>query len=103
METACQVVEFHLTELGRIVAIAGETELAQAGKRVVAWLKEELLVARDVGQAQHIDEHGHAALTRLVNDRARSGPLRDPEFRARLINALEREHFVAEVKGRRGR
>ena len=102
VRAACEVVRFHLYELGRIIAIAGNTELGTAANKVVEWVKEALLENREGGKSRHFNEFGHVALTRLVNDRARNGRLRDPEFRNRVISTLERECIVAPVKGRRG-
>lgn len=102
VQTACEVVRFHQAELGRILAIASGNQLADSANRVLQWLREELQAKRDGGTALHINERGHVALTRLVNDRVRSGPLRDPEFRKRVIAALEHEVLIAPVLGRRG-
>ena len=102
VQTACEVVGFHQGELGRILAIAGGNEVSDSASRVLEWLREKLQAKRDGGTAPHINEHGHVALTRLVNDRVRSGPLRNPEFRKRVITALENEVLIAPVQGRRG-
>ena len=96
------MVRFHLHELGRIVAIAANTEVGIAANRVVGWLREVLLGNSEGGSSRHVNSSGHVALTRLVNDRVRAGPLRDPEFRNRVIRILETECIVAPVKGRLG-
>ncbi len=102
VRAACEVVRFHLHELGRIIAIAGNTELGTAANKVMEWVKEALRENLGAGTSRHVNDRGYVALTRLVNDRARSGRLRDPEFRSRVIRILENESIVAPVKGQRG-
>ncbi len=99
---ASQVVRFHLDELGRILAIASNTELGMAVNKVAEWVKEALLENLEGGTSRHVNESGQVALVRLINDRVRTGRLRDPEFRSRVIRILEKEYIVVPVKGRRG-
>lgn len=102
VRAACEVVKFHLHELGRIIAISGNTELGSAVEKVIEWIKEALLETRGGGVSRHVDERGHVALVRLINDRMRTGKLRDPEYRRRVIGVLENEPYVRPATGRRG-
>ena len=102
VRAACEVVSFHLHELGRILAIAGDTELGAAVNKVTEWITEALLENLDGGASRHVNKSGHVALVRLINDRVRTGPLRDPEFRSRVVRILENEFVVSPVMGRRG-
>ena len=103
IKTACEVVQFHVGELGRILALEGETEVVAAANKVLDWVREELWHQHRGRTPRHVDEHGHVAITRLINNRIRHGPLRDPDFRTRVIRLLTREHYLGEVPDRRGK
>ena len=103
IKTACDIVHFHVGELGRILAVEGETEVVAAANRILDWVRAELQGAARGEAPQHVDKHGHVAITRLINDRVRHGPLRDPDFRTRVVRLLTREQYLAEVPDRRGR
>ena len=102
VRAACEVVRFHLGELGRILEIAGNTDLGMAVNKVVEWIKEALLEHREGRASRHVNESGRVALVRLINDRSRNGRLRDPDYRSRVIRVLENESYVRPAKGRRG-
>ena len=103
INAASDIVHFHVGELGRMLTLQGESEVVAAANRILDWVRAELQGAARGEEARHVDEHGHVAMTRLINDRVRHGQLRDPDFRTRVVRLLTREHYLAEVPDRRGR
>lgn len=101
LRTAFDITRFHLDELGRILSLEAKSEEADAANRILDWVREELRQQREGGAPRHMDERGQVCVTRLINDRVRRGPLRDPVFRRAVVARLVQEHYLAEVPGRR--
>ena len=98
MDGAIKLTRWYQSELGRLAAVAGATELAEHASH----LADRIAAAVISKDPKLINENG-LALSKLANSRGSTAVRNDPEMRKKVIELLQYENYIQANLNSRGR